>query len=425
MKTTVDIGWLKVNATPLIKELQSIIREWIDAHTNFLLNNTIREISNIDKFIKEVSTGIQTLPQESKIHQKEEKELLMNVMTHLRDVKMIQERTQNEIEPMKQTIHLLKKHQLKMDTDYLVGLENSKTALADVSEKALGSVKEAILGMQKQEAASLKDKQKDFDKRVYEYRNEFLKGLPYHVKDSGDSIIADSYAKITEYYKTTNAYENEAADLNNLETLFDIEPIKYKALQDCKGELLNLKVCWDLVALIDYQFASWSTTLWNDIDPDELERLIKQFQGNQCSPNSAQNKDIKSWKAFVSLNERVRNMAQVMPLIKDLHSPFMKDRHWKRLMGITGQQIPYDQPTFCLDDLIRLELFKYAEDVTELVEGAAKEEKIEMNINKITKVWESLDFNFVDYNEVPILGDISEVVEIVDQDQMTLMGMLS
>jgi dynein heavy chain len=94
-------------------------------------------------------------------------------------------------------------------------------------------------------------------------------------------------------------------------------------------------------------------------------------------------------------------------------------------MGITGQQIPYDQPTFCLDDLIRLELFKYAEDVTELVEGAAKEEKIEMNINKITKVWESLDFNFVDYNEVPILGDISEVVEIVDQDQMTLMGMLS
>jgi hypothetical protein len=60
-----------------------------------------------------------------------------------------------------------------------------------------------------------------------------------------------------------------------------------------------------------------------------------------------------------------------------------------------------------------------------LVEGAAKEEKIEMNINKITKVWESLDFNFVDYNEVPILGDISEVVEIVDQDQMTLMGMLS
>jgi hypothetical protein len=37
---------------------------------------------------------------------------------------------------------LLKKHQFKMDEDFLVKLENSKTALVDVSEKAMGPVKE-------------------------------------------------------------------------------------------------------------------------------------------------------------------------------------------------------------------------------------------------------------------------------------------
>lgn len=213
--------------------------------------------------------------------------------------------------------------------------------------------------------------------------------------------------------------------MNNLETLFDIEPIKYKALQDCKNELNNLKVCWDLISLIDYQFASWSTTLWNDIDPDELERLIKNFQTTICNPNNAQNKEIKSWKAFVSLNERVKNMAQVMPLVKDLHSPFMKPRHWKRLMGITNRDIPYNDDKFCLDDLIKLELFKYAEDVTELVESAAKEEKIEKNINKIQKAWEGYEFNFKEYNEVPLLDDVADVVEAVEQDSMTLASMLS
>jgi hypothetical protein len=49
---------------------------------------------------------------------------------------------------MKQTIMLLKKHQLKMDEDFLVKLENSKTHLVDVSEKALGPVKEQILPLQ-------------------------------------------------------------------------------------------------------------------------------------------------------------------------------------------------------------------------------------------------------------------------------------
>ena len=54
-------------------------------------------------------------------------------MGHLRDVNMIQERTHNEIEPMKDTILLLKRHQLPMDQDYLVRLENAKTALDEVS----------------------------------------------------------------------------------------------------------------------------------------------------------------------------------------------------------------------------------------------------------------------------------------------------
>lgn len=146
MKTTIDIGWLRVNSTPLIRELQKTVSEWIDAYTSFLLSNCIIEINNIQRFIDEVQSGIKVLPEGSET--KREKELLMQVMTHLRDVKMIKDRTLDEIEPMKQTIMLLKKHQVKMDEDFLVKLENSKTHLIEVSEKALGPVKEAILPLQ-------------------------------------------------------------------------------------------------------------------------------------------------------------------------------------------------------------------------------------------------------------------------------------
>jgi hypothetical protein len=143
LKQTVDIGWLRINATPLIKELQNTITDWINCYTSFLFNNTVKEVQNIEAFIEEVSTGIKVLPQAAE--KKSDKELLMRVMTHLRDVKMIKDRTFNEIEPMKQVISLLKKHSLKMDEDYLVKLENCKTTLVDVSEKALGPVKEQIL----------------------------------------------------------------------------------------------------------------------------------------------------------------------------------------------------------------------------------------------------------------------------------------
>jgi hypothetical protein len=71
-----------------------------DLH-EFLLTNLTAEMTNIIGFNDEVTEGImpKVLPQAAE--SKKDKEQLMKVMTHLRDVKMIKDRTLNEIEPMK------------------------------------------------------------------------------------------------------------------------------------------------------------------------------------------------------------------------------------------------------------------------------------------------------------------------------------
>jgi hypothetical protein len=99
MKTVEDIGWLRVHATPLIKELQNTVTQWIDCYTSFLMDNTIAEIKNIQHFIDDVAVGIKVIPESAE--STKEKQLLMKVMEHIRDVKMIRDRTFNEIEPMK------------------------------------------------------------------------------------------------------------------------------------------------------------------------------------------------------------------------------------------------------------------------------------------------------------------------------------
>jgi len=165
----------------------------------------------------------------------------MRVMTHLRDVKMIKDRTQGEIEPMKQVIALLKKHNVKMDEDFLVKLENSKTALVDVSEKALGPVKEAILPLQNKEATNIKDRLRKFEIKVAEFRQDFQSACPYNVPNSSPEIIENAYEIIGEYYIKTLELEDEARDLNNLETLFDMQKSTYKHLKDCSLELVSLK----------------------------------------------------------------------------------------------------------------------------------------------------------------------------------------
>lgn len=90
-----------------------------------------------------------------------------------------------------------------MDTDFLVGLENSKTALVEVSMSALGPVKEQILPLQTREASNIKDRLLKFEVKVAQYRLDFQMACPYNITDCNEQIISDAYDKITEYYAKT------------------------------------------------------------------------------------------------------------------------------------------------------------------------------------------------------------------------------
>ena len=147
MKPSADIGWLKVNSQPLIKELQTIIESWILRFTNYLLDNSTKQLNNIQAFIGDVKKGITVLPKD--LTTERDKTLLTKVMTHLRDVTQIKDQTVERFPILRDTIQLLKKHAVDVSVskgvDLLVVIENNKTDLNDTADTALGPVKEAIL----------------------------------------------------------------------------------------------------------------------------------------------------------------------------------------------------------------------------------------------------------------------------------------
>jgi dynein heavy chain len=85
---------------------------------------------------------------------------------------------------------------------------------------------------------------------------------------------------IGEYFDKTCQMEEEAKELQTLEQLFELQRTKQKELVDCKNELVQLKQMWDLISIIDGQFESWKETLWDNIDADNLEALLKNMKQN-------------------------------------------------------------------------------------------------------------------------------------------------
>ena len=104
----------------------------------------------------------------------------------------------------------------------------------------------------------------------------------------------------------------------------------------------------------------------------------------------------------------------------------MQARHWKKLNGICGKTVNRNDPKFCLRDIINLELYKFSDDVNELVEGAQKEDKIEKKLDMIIKTWDdSTILHFKPYKDTQILDTamLEEIVENVDIQSMDLMTM--
>jgi hypothetical protein len=106
-------------------------------------------------------------------------------MTHLRDVTQINKNTNERFPQLRDTIQLLKKHNVDVSVskgvDLLVTIENARTALEDTADNALGPVKEAILPLQSKESDNVKFRVREFQVKVLDYRLEFQAQLPYGV----------------------------------------------------------------------------------------------------------------------------------------------------------------------------------------------------------------------------------------------------
>lgn len=101
----------------------------------------------------------------------------------------------------------------------------------------------------------------------------------------------------------------------------------------------------------------------------------------------------------------------------------MEDRHWKQLKDKTNTDFDHKASTFCLDDILRLKLYKLKPEVEEIVDIAQKQFKIDKKLRIIESNWAKQIFTFDTYKENYIFAPLDEMIEILDANSLDLMGM--
>ena len=117
--------------------------------------------------------------------------------------------------------------------------------------------------------------------------------------------------------------------------------------------------------LVQEIFNAYRNTLWSGVNVEVMESMTKRLQ-----------KEVKllprqtvKWDVCIRLAEAVSEMVVSLPLVQDLRDEAMRERHWKKLMHICGKSFVMDEK-LQLDQLLKLELHKFQDFVSEIVEQA-------------------------------------------------------
>ncbi|KDO33137.1 hypothetical protein SPRG_01949 [Saprolegnia parasitica CBS 223.65] len=428
-----DICFVRVNSLPIKQALSTWVTKWVYMFTQFLHDRVINQLTWMDDFVLRVTSGLERDVSDTNA--------LMAVMGHIQDVRRLMQLKQVQFGPLRDTVALLKTHGINLDASY-VGKETAISCLEQAPMRWDNMVnktfkkKELIAPIQNHAVEAIKLELGVFNKRVSAFRDEFVQKAPF----SYDALVLDScafdvvVAKANDALSTVDAklldMETEARRLRNLEDMFELASMAFEGLETCRSDLALLTRVWQLLDENAMTFYTWQALLWEDASIDALLDVVRTKTSLllKCPLR------VRDWPIYKTAETNLRQMGASLPLIEILHSSAMRERHWKSLLQVTKPRnhanwaIPTSSidSSLHLEDLFKLDLYRFETEVQDIVEMANRELKIESDLAHIANVWANWSLAVVPYaNGTQVLqaSQTDAIIETLEEQQLLLQTM--
>lgn len=211
-------------------------------------------------------------------------------------------------------------------------------------------------------------------------------------------------------------------ELNQSAALFEVTVPEFKQLKQCRKELRLLKVLWDHINVVNSSIVVWKQTLWKDINVDQMDQDCKNFSKNIRSLD----KEMRSWDAYTGVEDQIKNMMTSLRAVNELQNPAIRDRHWAQLMAATKVKFDMNDGT-TLEDLLKLHLHNFEDEVRSIVEKAVKEMSMEKVLKELDATWSQMAFEHDKHGRtgITLLRASEELIEVLEEDQVKLQGMMT
>ncbi len=264
----------------------------------------------------------------------------------------------------------------------------------------------------------LKQSIKTFRRETREFREDFETNGPM-VKGEAAMWVIQRLKRYEEHFEL---HKRKYDTLRQAETLFGLPSMAYPELTRTSQELENIRKLCDLYSKINDAISNLGLVKFPNIREElpTLDARVAEFL--LCIERLP--RSLRDWDMFVELNEITLNLQRMGSILGSLTSNWLEQRHWEAICGLTNAELNYTHPSFCIKDLMDAELYKYREDIEEIVERAEKEHRIRVHFEDIEGKWRARELVFSNWGkrENCILEGIAvqELIESLEEDQASV-----
>lgn len=183
----------------------------------------------------------------------------------------------------------------------------------------------------------------------------------------------DMVAKAKEALELPSSPDNMLADL-------------LAEVQDYKSVWANLTVVWD-------QLSELRDQPWNSIQPRKLRQSIE----NLIKTTKEMPSRMRSYAAFEHLQQHLRQLLKVNPLLTEMRSDAVRERHWTKIFRNLAPSKRYSPLSMSLGDVWDLQLGPSESIIRDVITQAQGEMALEEFVRGVREQWQNYSLDLVNY----------------------------
>ncbi|XP_031757885.1 dynein gamma chain, flagellar outer arm isoform X2 [Xenopus tropicalis] len=376
-----ELGCICLNYSLIKETLKGLTGSWKSHYAAILHQHAKKNLQSVvehrETVWKQLTEPVQSL------------EELNSCLSLLEDLQDMENKIDDLYQPIEMMYEKLETYQLRIPREEIHNVTNLRNKWTELMNLTY-IVKETLLREKQDVFKQELDKQvKSFVVEVIQFRNSFDTQGPAAPGVKPEEAVA----RLHNFKEKYQEYDAKRKTLNSVQKLFNIVPKLFPELDRTGKDLQLLGTLYILFQKFISFDQRFRDTLWGEVDLTLCNQEIEQYW-SECL---IWNEKLKDWDAYNEMAREIKFYEDIFPLLHELKSKEIRNRHWLQVMSITGSSFPLEANVFKVYHLLDIGLLKFKDQLISIAKAARKEMELEIKMRKVEEEWTEQVLSFKPY----------------------------